>query len=75
MLLPLLDYDNFAMTDSVSFDFHRNFAVENEALESDVGAVKNGGRSDVWIAANVRNVARVANYINDWCSEVNFDEN
>lgn len=75
MLLPLRDYDNFATMDSVSFDFRRSFAVENVATESDVGAVKSEERNDVRIAASVKSVARAANYINDWCSEVNFDVN
>ena len=75
MRLRSLGYDNFVSLDSVSFDFHKSFAVENEALGNDVEVVKSEEKSDAWIAANVKNVAHVANYINDWCSEVNFDVN
>lgn len=75
MLLRSLSYDNFASLDFVSFDFHKSFAVENEASENDVGVVKSEEKSDASIAVNVKNVAHVANYINDWCSEVNFDVN
>lgn len=70
-----LNYDSFGSPRFANFDFHRNSAEGNGAMENDVGAAKSEGRNDDWIGVSGRSVERVVSCKGDWCFEVNFDGN
>lgn len=77
MLPPLSPgCDSFASLHFANFDSHKSSAGENGVSGSDVEAVRNEGKNDVWIEANDgKNAAHVADCISDWYFEVNFDVN